>query len=227
MNTLRRLAVTGLAGSVAGAGLGTCWLVTSTSMIAPLPADDPLRKSGYLRKINTLDNPILADTCIKRLPLASVRPELQHDQTLLVTEFAKGVWAGWAFAPQRWLLTQIFRTPQNRHLKFSQHEIRESTFDVGTEFIDQFEVVERTPTSVIVREGGSPRQSAPRELDGLITTSARIDHEAGEVELTLSTTLFNGRERILDGSMPVPYLIELLHYLYARALVQSGSQALR
>lgn len=95
MNTLRRLAVTGLAGSVAGAGLGTCWLVTSTSMIAPLPADDPLRKSGYLRKINTLDNPILADTCIKRLPLASVRPELQHDQTLLVTEFAKGVWAGW------------------------------------------------------------------------------------------------------------------------------------
>ncbi|KXJ85423.1 hypothetical protein Micbo1qcDRAFT_141570 [Microdochium bolleyi] len=196
-------------------------------MIAPLPPDDPLRKSAYLQKINTLGNPVIADICIKRLPLASIRPELQHDQALLVTEFARGVWAGWAFAPQRWLFTRIFRSPENSHLKFSQQEIRGSTFEVGTEFIDQFEVVERTPTSVVVREGGSPRQLTPREVDGLITTSVRIDREAGEVELALSTILFKGRERVLDGSMPVPYPIELLHYMYARALVQSGSQALR
>lgn len=132
-----------------------------------------------------------------------------------------------AFEPQRWLFAKIFRTPENSHLKFSRREIAESTFEIGTEFIDQFQVVEWSKNEITMREGGSPRDTTPREVDGLITTTARIDREAGELELTLSTRFFKGRENVTDGSMPVPYLIERLHYLYARALVQSGSSALR
>ncbi|KAK7984393.1 hypothetical protein PG989_011795 [Apiospora arundinis] len=230
MNTFKRVAkvaATGIAGTAAGVGLGTSWLVASTTLITPIPRDDPLWKSPTLKKLNHLENPVLADVCIKRIPLSKIRPELLEDETKLTTEFARGVWSGWAFEPQRRLFTKIFRTPENSHLKFSRREIAGCTFELGTEFIDQFEVVERSKNEVTMREGGSPRDPAPREVDGLITTTARVDRDAGEVELTLSTRFFKGRENITDGAMPVPYLIERLHYLYARALVQSGSSALR
>ncbi|KAK8000553.1 hypothetical protein PG990_013153 [Apiospora arundinis] len=201
-----KVAATGIAGTAAGVGLGTSWLVASTTLITPIPRDDPLWKSPTLKKLNHLENPVLADICIKRIPLSKIRPELLQDESKLTTEFARGVWSG--------------------HLKFSRREIAGCTFELGTEFIDQFEVVERSKNEVTMREGGSPRDPAPREVDGLITTTARVDRDAGEVELTLSTRFFKGRDNVTDGSLPVPYLIERLHYLYARALVQSGSSAL-
>lgn len=109
---------------------------------------------------------------------------------------------------------------------FSKQGIAENGFEIGSEFIDQFEVVERTSNKITVREGGSPRDPSPRVMDGLITTTARVDHATEEVELSLSTRLFRGQENVTDGSMPVPYFIEVIHWLYARALVVCGSQAL-
>ncbi|KAK7984720.1 hypothetical protein PG988_002342 [Apiospora saccharicola] len=222
-----RVAATGIAGTVAGASLGAGYLVASTTLVTPIPRDDALWKSKTLKKLNHLENPVLADICIKRIPLSKIRPELLEDEAKLAAQFARGVWTGWAFEPQRWLFTKIYRTPENSHLRFSRREIAECTFELGTEFIDQFEVVERSRHAITVREGGSPRDLGPRVVDGLITTTAKIDREAGELELTLSTRFFKGGEKVTDGSMPVPYLIERLHYLYARALVQSGSSALR
>ncbi|KAK8008382.1 hypothetical protein PG991_010933 [Apiospora marii] len=247
-----RVAATGIAGTVAGTGLGVAYLAASTTLITPIPRDDALWQSKTLKKLNHLENPVLADICIKRIPLSKIRPELAADEAALTAEFARGVWSGWgeystkclptagerepqvskltylpAFEPQRWLFTKIYRTPENSHLRFSRREIAGCTFELGTEFIDQFEVVERSRHAITVREGGSPRDLGPREVDGLITTTAKIDREAGEVELTLSTRFFKGGEKVTDGSMPVPYLVERLHYIYARALVQSGSSALR
>ncbi|KAK8131970.1 hypothetical protein PG999_000143 [Apiospora kogelbergensis] len=218
MNVLKRVAkvaATGIAGTAAGVGLGTSWLVASTTLVTPIPRDDPLWNSATLKKLNILENPVLADICIKRIPLSKIRPELLQDEAKLTTEFARGVWTGWAFEPQRWLFTKIFRTPENSHLKFSRREIAESTFEIGTEFIDQFQVVEWSKNEITMREGVRH------------ATRRRGKWTAGELELTLSTRFFKGRENVTDGSMPVPYLIERLHYLYARALVQSGSSALR
>ncbi|KAI0170280.1 hypothetical protein BJ166DRAFT_588435 [Pestalotiopsis sp. NC0098] len=212
-------------GGVAAAGIGTGWLMSSTTMITPIPRDDPLWQSEQFKKLNRLENPVLADVCTKRIPLSRIRNELR-DERALATEFARAVWSGWAFTPQRLLFTKKYRNAGTSDLIFDKKDIAASDFELGMQFLDQLEVVERTSDMVTVREGGSPQDPAPRELDGLITTTARIDWQKQEVELTLSTRFFRGRERVVDGSMPVPYAVELLHRLYARALVESGAQAL-
>ncbi|KAH7303946.1 hypothetical protein B0I35DRAFT_465467 [Stachybotrys elegans] len=223
MHTFRKAVAAGAVGSVAG----TAWLLSSSTIITPIPKHEAIWQSSSLSRLNSFQNPVLEDVCVKRVPLSRVRPELRYDEAALALQFCRGVWSGWAFAPQRVLFTRLFRTSENSHLVFSKNSIAVSDFELNSEFIDQFQVIERSSNVITVREGGSPRDPNLREVDGLITTAARIDLEKQEVELSLSTRLWKGKDKVTDGSLPVPYLVVVLHWLYAKALVQSGAQALR
>lgn len=76
---------TALVGYVAG----------TTSMICPLPRDDPLWSSKVYSRFNRHQNPSTQDVCIKRVPLDKIRPELLQKEGDLAVEFCRGVWGGW------------------------------------------------------------------------------------------------------------------------------------
>lgn len=67
----------------------------STSIIYPLPQNDPLWSSKTYARFNKHNNPSTQDVCIRRIPLDKIRPELLEKEGDLAVEFCRGVWAGW------------------------------------------------------------------------------------------------------------------------------------
>ena len=109
---------------------------------------------------------------------------------------------------------------------FDRKQLETANYELGTRFSDQFEVVERTSNSVTVRAGGSPLEPGPREFDGILILSAKVDKGAGMVEVGIKTAFFDSAAPVRDGKKPSPYVVELLHRFYARALVDSGARRL-
>lgn len=75
------------------------YVAGSTSIIRPLPRDDPIWKSNPFNRYNVQNNPSTQDVCIKRVPLSKIRPELLEKDGDLALEFCRGVWAGWGELP--------------------------------------------------------------------------------------------------------------------------------
>lgn len=92
---LKRTIYTGLATGTAFAG----YVAGTTSIICPLPIDDPLWGSSVYARHNVHNNPTTQDVCIKRIPLGKVRPELLQKDGDLSLEFCRGVWGGWGKLP--------------------------------------------------------------------------------------------------------------------------------
>ena len=93
MGFLRKLKVfTGIATGVGAGALG--YLGASTTVISPLPHDDPLWRSSSHAKYNLHQNPSTQDICIKRIPLSKIKPELLQNEGDLALEFCRGVWGG-------------------------------------------------------------------------------------------------------------------------------------
>lgn len=109
---------------------------------------------------------------------------------------------------------------------FDRQQLATSKYELGTRFSDHFEVVERTNNSVVVRAGGSPLEPGPREMDGLLVLSAKVDKEAGTVDVGIKSVFLNSAEPIRDGKKPGPFIAEILHRYYARAMVDSGARSL-
>lgn len=92
--------------------------------------------------------------------------------------------------------------------------------------MDHFEVVEKTPNSITVRCGDSPRNQALRPSDGLFVIGATVDKKREEVELTLKSCLFSSEGKISGNKGPMPPRIEELHQWYARIWSEAGSRRL-
>lgn len=75
------------------------YVAGSTSIIRPLPREDPIWTSNTFRRYNVQGNPSTQDVCIKRIPLSKIRPELLEKEGDLALEFCRGVWAGWGRLP--------------------------------------------------------------------------------------------------------------------------------
>ena len=91
MGLIRKTFYTGVLGT--GALVG--YLATTTSIICPLPRNDPIWSSNVYSKYNVQRNPSTQDVCIKRIPLDKIRPELLQNEGDLAVEFCRGVWSGW------------------------------------------------------------------------------------------------------------------------------------
>jgi hypothetical protein len=75
-------------------GLGMGYLGAVTTIISPLPEDDPLWRSKSFAAYNSHRNPSTQDVCIKRIPLSKIKPELLQHEGDLALEFCRGVWGG-------------------------------------------------------------------------------------------------------------------------------------
>ncbi|KAI1080360.1 hypothetical protein F5B20DRAFT_540321 [Whalleya microplaca] len=216
-----------LAGTATGATVGVAYLTAATNVTTPLSEDDEIWRTTNYTRLNQFQNPSVQDRCWKRLPLSKVRPELRNDEEAIATEFFRGLWAGYAFAPQRSIATLVAKGPKTNTQLFSKEELGASTYEPGTQFSDHFEVLERTRNAVMFRAGGSPLEPGPRVVDGILIASAEIDKEADTVEVSLKSLFFNSAQPVDKGKKAMPGPIEWLHQVYARAMVDDGARHLK
>lgn len=95
MGIIKRTIATGILTGTAFVG----YVAGTTSVICPLPLDDPVWSSSTYKRHNVHGNPATQDVCIRRIPLSKVRPELLQNEGDLALEFCRGVWSGWGELP--------------------------------------------------------------------------------------------------------------------------------
>ncbi|KAK3384996.1 hypothetical protein B0H63DRAFT_472097 [Podospora didyma] len=202
------------------------YLSFTTTIVSPLPRDDPALAGSAIRRFNVHRNPSTSDTCVKRIPLTKIRPELLEKDGDLVLEFCRGVWSGLGTRFQLASLARKYRGPATAGQLWTPTQFSESGFAKGTQMMDHFEVVEKTPTEIVVRCGDSPRNQGPRDSDGLFIISAVKDEAKGEVVLELKSCFFTSARKVEGIHGPMPGWMELLHRWYTRLWMVTGSQGL-
>ncbi|KAJ7179586.1 hypothetical protein C8R46DRAFT_1212130 [Mycena filopes] len=208
--------------SVAGAaGFGSFLFLTRKSRFIPFTfTADPIFSSTYFKRFNPNQNtPGLADLCVRRVPLSKIKPELLAEEGKLVEGFCAGVWSGIGYEIQRRYLERKYRGQETASQLWETHDLAVSTYPVGTQITDHFEVVERTPTSISVRCGDSPRNSGVRASDGVFEMSAVINESEGVAEFGLKSVFFQGEGRS-EGS--IPSHIAFAHRLYTKLWMESA-----
>ncbi|PGH03435.1 hypothetical protein AJ80_08683 [Polytolypa hystricis UAMH7299] len=203
-----------------GAGVGAFWYFTRDSKFVPLSPSDYLFQSSYYRKCNPDSNPAISDLCVKTVPLSKIKPHLLEKEGKLVEAFCASVYGGLGYAFQRAVLAHRYEGPRTAHQLWSTSQLRNSSYPTGTQITDHFEVVEHTPTRIIVRCGDTPLNSGVRPMDGLFEISATIKHDEGVAEFGLKSVLFQGLGKAENKPMPAP--IEFLHQQYAKLWMETA-----
>lgn len=127
------------------------------------------------------------------------------------------------FAIQRQYAQFKYRGPETEHQLWDPEQLATSTYNKGAIITDHFEVVEKTPTSITVRCGDSPRNQPLRPSDGLFQISATIDKTHEEVELRLKSVLFSSEGKVAGNKGPMSPWITELHQWYARIWAETAS----
>ncbi|KAG8412136.1 hypothetical protein J3458_014330 [Metarhizium acridum] len=212
--------------SLVGTTSLAAYLAAKNPVISPLAASDPIWTSKLFKRYNPSANPATQDVCIKRVSLDKIRPELLKNPGDLVLEYCRGIWSGYGFEVQRRYLQWKHYGPETSTQLWTKEQLSQSTYEKGTCLVDHFEVVEKTPTSITVRCGDSPRNQSLRGGDGLFVIGAVVDDTRAEVELTLKSCLFSSQGEVLGVKGPMPPWMEELHQWYARIWSESGSRRL-
>lgn len=255
MGIIRKVTVGVTVGTAAALG----YIRTSTSIISPIPLNDPLYGSSSYKKYNVHHNAATNDICVKTIPLSRIRPELRQKEGELALEFCRGVWSSWGeslsklsslfysslacintqehcsgignianesigYEIQRRYLHRKWYSPETSSQLWTRDQLAASAYEPGSQVTDHFEVVERTPSEIIIRCGDSPRNQGPRPSDGLFAIGATIDHDAQVAHLTLKSCFFRTDSKIDSDKGPMPSWIENLHQWYARIWMVSGSR---
>ncbi|KAL3456423.1 hypothetical protein BJX64DRAFT_294106 [Aspergillus heterothallicus] len=202
------------------ASFGVFFIVTRKNVFVSLDATDPIFRHRLFGELNPLDNPSLHDLCIRRVPISNIRSDLIQKEGKLVEAFCAGVWGGWGYRLQRAVLAKLHHDASTQSQLWSPEELLTSEYNVGTLVTDHFEVVEKTPETILLRSGDSPRNQAVREVDGLFGISAVAKPEQGVVEFGLKTCFFQGLGK--THSRPVPAPIEWLHRQYVKLLMETA-----
>lgn len=131
------------------------------------------------------------------------------------------------FAYQRRFLEKKYRNdPATADHLWDTRDLKASTYEVGTKITDHFEVVSKTPESIIVRCGDSPRVQDVRESDGLFEMSAVIRKDEGVAVLGLKSLFYNGLAQPdqtgTPGSGPMGTWIQWLHQQYDKVLMETA-----
>ncbi|GAM39351.1 hypothetical protein TCE0_034f10831 [Talaromyces pinophilus] len=207
-------------GGVATIGAHFIW--TRNSHVEPLPRTDYLFTSPSYKRLNPNENAVLSDDCIRRVPLSQIDPKLLEKKGKLAEKFCAGVWGGLGYAFQRQYLAKKYQGPKTAHQLWSTNELISSTYEVGTEITDHFQVVEKTDNRIVVRCGDSPLKRDVRESDGLFEMSVDVKKDEGVAEFHLKSVFFNGLSGTKAEGSIMPWHIELLHREYSKIWMESA-----
>ncbi|EED17121.1 conserved hypothetical protein [Talaromyces stipitatus ATCC 10500] len=205
--------------SVAGLFIAGAWQPWSRQCyFEPFgPENDPLFQTRFLRMYNPNNNPSVNDSCVRKVPLDKIRPELVEDAlaggSMLLERFCAGVWGGYGYALQRRIMTWSCRDESNKHMLWDKKQLLDSAYK---------EVLKKSSKSIIMRGGMSPsiNPDKPREMDNLSEITVNIDLKQGQVEFRLKNIFFNGSENGSGALFPKPVL--WLHFQYCKLLVEAG-----
>ncbi|KAL2813557.1 hypothetical protein BJX63DRAFT_215853 [Aspergillus granulosus] len=214
-----------LGSTVTGGAIGTgFWFfyLTRDVQFVPLAATDRIFRSKCLAEYNPNGNPTIHDLHIKRVPLERINPELLEDRKKLLERYCGGVWAGIGFAPQRILHGWLDTKDTTKHQIWSPSELLQSDYKIGTDIAGNFEVVDRSEESILIRGGDKTSHRGLRPLDGLIELSACINRENGMAEFGFKSLFFQGAGA--TSKLPMPGPVVWMHEQYAKALLASGIQ---
>jgi hypothetical protein len=221
MGIIRKTLNTILFSSAAGAGGFAFW--TRNSKFIPIsPTDDIFSSASYLRN-NPNKNPQTKDLCVRKVELSKIKPQLleKEGEGKLVEAFCAGVWGGIGYAYQRSYLEKKYRnTTTTAHQLWTRSELLSSTYDVGTQITDHFEVVSKTPEAIVVRCGDSPLKTGVRDSDGLFEMGVKINREEGVAEFRLKSVFYKGLGKAENP--PMPSHVEFAHRLYTKLWMESA-----
>ncbi|KNG90618.1 hypothetical protein ANOM_001320 [Aspergillus nomiae NRRL 13137] len=221
--------------------------ITSDIEFVPLSATDPIFQSKHLQEYNPNSNPTIHDLHIARVPLTQIHPRLLDDPNKLLERYCGGIWAGAGkphsiienfspqqmyltlgsfhdpgFAPQRIMHTWFDRGESSSPQLWSTSELLQSDYKVGTDIAGNFEVVNRSNESILIRAGDKTSNKGLRPLDALIEVGSHIDRENNVAVFEFKSLFFQGIGTTSNPPMPGP--IVWLHELYAKILLKSGVQ---
>ncbi|KAI5301436.1 hypothetical protein KEM56_001718 [Ascosphaera pollenicola] len=206
-------------------GWGGYWYLFGDSKFVPMSRkDDDLFSSPYYKKYNPKDNATTHDLCVRRVPLEKLDKTLLKDggkDGKLAQAFCSSVWGGLGYAFQRFYLAQRYQNPTTSHQLWDTSALRTSSYKVGTQITDHFEVVEKSPTRIIVRCGDSPLNKDVRASDGLFEMSAVVKEDEGVAEFGLKSIFFTGTGDMKEKG-PMPPFIVFLHRQYDRILIETA-----
>lgn len=81
-------------------------------------------------------------------------------------------------------------------------------------------MIEKTPTSILLRGGSPPDEKGLKEVDVLLQGLAEVDMASGEVFFRLKCMFYAGDKE--GASPPLPEIVMPLHLMYARAMAANG-----
>jgi len=125
---------------------------------------------------------------------------------------------------QRRYLEKKYRGPETSSQLWDRPALKQSTYPVGTQITDHFEVISHTDDSIIVRCGDTPRKTDPRPSDGLFEMKTEILKNEGVAEFQLKSVLYQGLGKA-EGK-PMPWHVELLHRWYAKLWMETSVRTL-
>jgi len=221
MGLFKKLIKTTAAG--AATTTGAFFLFTMGTKEVPLStARDAIFRSADFKKFNPNHNPTTHDLVVKKVPFSKIKPELLKDQAKLTEQFCAGVWGGAGYWVQRLYMQRKYRSPETEYQLWDLPELRSSSYDVGTQITDHFEVVTKTPESIVVRCGGSPRIKDVRPGEGLFEMYTHLNEQERVVEFGMKSVFFQGLGKNESGSPPMPPHIKYLHLLYAKLWMETA-----
>jgi len=206
----------------ASATTATFAVMTRNSYFVPLSTADPIFGTTFYRQNNPHTNPAMQDLCVRRVPLTQIRPELLEKEGKLVEAFCAGIWSGKGYDFQRWYLARKYQSPRTSHQLWSPSELLSSSYDVGTQITDHFEVLSKTPEQILVRCGDSPLNTGVRPSDGLFEITAIVKKDEGVAEFGLKSVFYQGLGKAEREGSPMPAYMEFLHRLYTKLWMETA-----
>ncbi|XP_753247.2 uncharacterized protein AFUA_5G14100 [Aspergillus fumigatus Af293] len=163
-----------VAASVAGAGGWQLW--TMHCYFEPFgPENDPLFQSKYFKQHNPRNHPSLNDSCVRKVPLSQIPPELVNDAlnggSNLLERFCAGVWGGYGTNVTNHFVV-VGKTPRSVVL-WGAHSPSENP-------------------------------GVPRDMENLAEITTDIDIDEGMAEFRLKNIFYNGKERTSKDLFPPP-----------------------
>ncbi|RDK42077.1 hypothetical protein M752DRAFT_301451 [Aspergillus phoenicis ATCC 13157] len=130
------------AASLVGVGGWQFW--TGKCYFEPFgPENDALFQSEYFKKFNPGNHPSLNDSCVRKVPVSQIPPDLVEDAlrggSKLTERFCAGVWGGYGYSIQRKILALVGQNEGNaKSMLWDKNQLLSSTYEEGTIVTDHF-----------------------------------------------------------------------------------------
>lgn len=126
---------------------------------------------------------------------------------------------------QREYLRAKYKDPtRTGHQLWSKKELLSSSYNTGTEITDHFVVLDKTPTTILIRCGDSPLNApnGPRPSDGLFEITADLHADEGFCEFRLKSLFYQGLGKSATGEPPMHGFMLWAHYQYTKLWMESA-----